>query len=101
VTIPASAVFERAGKQQVWIVNAALKTVALREMFISAGHGATTAVTAGIEPGDRVVTAGVHSLEPAQSIKIPEEAQMSTVALGLFGSQENLLARIPTSWYVM
>ena len=74
ITIPVSAVFERGGKQQVWIVDPASKTVALREVNVSSGDGGTAAVTAGLEPGDRVVTAGVHSLEPGQSVKIPQEA---------------------------
>jgi RND family efflux transporter MFP subunit len=74
ITIPAAAVFERDGKQQVWIVDTASKTVAMRQVNVSSGNGGTAAVTAGLETGDRVVTAGVHSLEPGQSVKIPEEA---------------------------
>jgi membrane fusion protein, multidrug efflux system len=74
ITIPVSAVFEHGGKQQVWIVNSTSKTVALREVNVSSGNGGTAAVKAGLDPGDRVVTAGVHSLEPGQSVKIPEEA---------------------------
>ena len=76
IMIPSSAVFERGGKQQVWIVDPASKTVALRQVDVSSGDGRTAVVVkAGLEPGDRVVTAGVHSLEPEQSVKIPEEAQ--------------------------
>jgi membrane fusion protein, multidrug efflux system len=74
LTIPLSAVFERGGKQQVWIVDLAFRTIALREVNVSSGDAGTAAVNAGLEPGDRVVTAGVHSLEPGQSVKIPEEA---------------------------
>jgi RND family efflux transporter MFP subunit len=74
ITIPVSAVFEQGGRQQVWIVDPASRTVALRDVTVSGGDGRTAAVTAGLEAGDRVVTAGVHSLEPGQSVKIPEEA---------------------------
>jgi membrane fusion protein, multidrug efflux system len=74
IRIPVSAVFERGGKQQVWIVDSASRTVALRDVNVSSGDGRTAAVKAGLEPGDRVVTAGVNSLEPGQSVKIPEEA---------------------------
>lgn len=74
VTIPAAALFERDGKQQVWIVNPASKTVVLREVTVLSRDGRTAAVTAGLEPGDRVVTAGVNSLTAGQTVKIPEEA---------------------------
>ncbi len=74
ITIPSAAVFEREGKRQVWIVDPASRTVALREVSVSSRDGGTAAVIAGLEPGDRVVTAGVHSLDPGQSVKIPEEA---------------------------
>ena len=75
ITIPTAAVFERDGKQQVWIVDPASRTVALRKVNVSSGDGGgTAAVIAGLERGDRVVIAGVHSLEPGQSVKIPEEA---------------------------
>jgi len=74
IRIPVSAVFERGGKQQVWIVDSASRTVALRDVNFYRSDGRTAAVKVGLEPGDRVVTAGVNSLEPGQSVKIPEEA---------------------------
>ena len=74
IKIPAAALFEQDGKQQVWIVDPAAKTVSLREVTISSRDSEAAIVTAGLEPGDRVVTAGVHSLVPGQSVRIPEEA---------------------------
>jgi RND family efflux transporter MFP subunit len=74
IEIPETAILEQNGKPQVWIVDPAAKTVSLREVNISGRDGKTAIVTAGIEPGDRVVTAGVHSLTPGQSVRIPEEA---------------------------
>ena len=38
--------------------------------------GRSLAVTSGIEEGDRVVTAGVHSLEEGQKVKIEDEASL-------------------------
>jgi RND family efflux transporter MFP subunit len=75
IEIPAAALFDQDGKQHVWIVNPAAKTVSLREVQISSRDGKGAIVTAGLQPGDRVVTAGVHSLAPGQSVKIPEETQ--------------------------
>ncbi len=74
IKIPAAALFEKDRKQQVWVVDLAAKTVSLREVTILSRDSDTAILTAGLEPGDRVVTAGVHSLVPGQSVRIPEEA---------------------------
>ena len=73
--IPAAALFEQDGKQAVWIVDPAAKTVSLKEVKISSRDSEAAIVTAGLNSGDRVVTAGVHSLAPGQSVRIPEETQ--------------------------
>ena len=74
IKIPAAALLDKDGKQNVWIVDPTAKTVSLREVSILSRSTESAIVTAGLEPGDRVVTAGVHSLTPGQSVKIPEEA---------------------------
>ncbi len=74
ISIPAAALFEQDGKQQVWIVDPAARTVSPREVTIQSRDSKTAFLKAGLEPGDRVVTAGVHSLVSGQSVKIPEEA---------------------------
>ena len=66
--------FERDGKSRVWIVDPASKTVAMREVNVVSRDGDAAEVSAGLEPGDRVVIAGVNSLEAGQSVRIPEEA---------------------------
>jgi multidrug efflux pump subunit AcrA (membrane-fusion protein) len=66
--------FERDGKSGVWIVDPASTTVAMREVNVVSRDGDAAEVSAGLEPGDRVVIAGVNSLEAGQSVRIPEEA---------------------------
>jgi RND family efflux transporter MFP subunit len=73
IELPASAVFERDGKTMVWVVDDAKKTVSTREVKIAARETGTVAVSEGLPPGARVVTAGVHSLTNGQSVKVPEE----------------------------
>ena len=75
IKIPAAALFEKDRKQQVWVVDPAAKTVSPREVTIFSRDSDTAILTAGLEPGDRVVTAGVHSLVPGQSVRMPEEAR--------------------------
>ena len=59
----------------VWIVDPAAKTVSLREVKISSPDSEAAAVTAGLDSGDRVVTAGLHSLAQGQTVRIPEETK--------------------------
>jgi RND family efflux transporter MFP subunit len=74
IKIPATALFEQDGKSRVWIVDPASKTVTMREVTIVSRDGDAAEVSVGLEPGDRIVIAGVNSLEADQSVRIPEEA---------------------------
>jgi membrane fusion protein, multidrug efflux system len=75
IELPATAVLAREGKSLVWIVDPATSTVAPREVRITGGDQGMVAVTEGLVPGERVVTAGVHSLSPGQAVKILAEAR--------------------------
>jgi RND family efflux transporter MFP subunit len=75
IDLPASALVERDGKTMVWIVDPRARTVALREVKLSGRDAGSISVTGGLSAGERVVTAGVHSLSPGQSVKIIEASQ--------------------------
>ena len=68
VDLPATALLEKDGKTQVWIVDPATKKVALRDVTVVTRDEGSVAVT-GLATGDRVVTVGVHSLTPGQLVK--------------------------------
>jgi len=68
VDLPATALLEKDGKTQVWIVDPATKKVALRDVTVVTRDEGSVAVT-GLAAGDRVVTVGVHSLTPGQLVK--------------------------------
>lgn len=74
IELPATALLERDGKIRVWVVapatGASTSTVALRDVTVGARKGGSVDVTAGLEAGERVVIAGVHSLAPGQTVKI-------------------------------
>jgi len=72
IDLPITALLERDDKTMVWVVDARTKTVALRDVVIGARNAGVMTVTSGIPAGDRVVTAGVHSLSPGQPVKIDE-----------------------------
>lgn len=70
ITLPLTAILERDGKQYVWVVDPATATVARREVSLGSATGGRVPVTAGLEPGTRVATAGVHTLTDGQAVKL-------------------------------
>jgi multidrug efflux system membrane fusion protein len=68
--IPLSALREHHGASSVWVVEPASMTVAARPVRVGGGEGNEAIVLAGLAPGDRVVTAGVHVLSPGQKVRL-------------------------------
>lgn len=73
--LPTSALLERDGKTQVWVVDPQQKTVALRDVTLIDRNEDRIVVSAGVQPGERVVIAGVNSLKPGQQVTFDEDAQ--------------------------
>ncbi len=73
VRIPAAAILRDAGRAQVWIVTPS-DTVELREILIGRQEGDVVEVSTGLVSGDRVVTAGIHSLTIGQRVRSPKES---------------------------
>lgn len=72
--LPASAILSKDGKTFAWLVDPSSRTVTLREVQSALDENGGVRVSAGIEAGARVVTAGVHSLVDGQKVRIGEEA---------------------------
>lgn len=75
IRLPASAIRRDEGKTSVWVVDTSTMTVAPREVTIAGdpSAGGSINIASGIQPGERIVTAGVNSLEEGQSIRIDQE----------------------------
>jgi RND family efflux transporter MFP subunit len=69
--LPWSAVFEQAGKPAVWLVDPGKTTVSLKPITIERFTRDAIAVT-GLEPGQKVVSAGGQMLRPEQKVEIAE-----------------------------
>ena len=69
VKLPLSALFEQQGKTAVWVVDAATLTVKDKVVQVAGADGNEAVITAGLNPGAVVVTAGVHVLTPGQKVK--------------------------------
>lgn len=76
--LPVSAVFHRDGKPAVWIVRDG--QVELVPVSTGEIHGNDVAITAGLETGQRIVTAGVNRLEPGQRVALLEDAKLAARA---------------------
>ncbi|WP_110953807.1 efflux RND transporter periplasmic adaptor subunit [Anaerosinus massiliensis] len=68
VSIPLSALYQTGDTPAVWIVNDNILT--LRPIQTGAFGDSTVQVLAGLQTGDRIVSAGVHKLEEGQRVKI-------------------------------
>jgi RND family efflux transporter MFP subunit len=70
--VPASAVLNEGGEAFVWVVDVSRSTVSLRKVGLSQDE-AGIRVTGGLTVGERIVTAGIHSLKQGQQIRIEQE----------------------------
>ena len=68
-TLPFSAILEKDGKTSVWLVTDG-KTASSRPVVLEPRQGDVVIVKDGLGKGDRVITAGVHSLSEGQPIKL-------------------------------
>lgn len=73
IKLPLSAVMEMQGKASVWVVDKATMTVKPQPIQVAGADGNTVLVSGGLQPGQTVVTAGVHVLTPGQKVKFYEE----------------------------
>ena len=75
IELPVSALQEVDGKQRIWVIDAQNKTVSPRDVSVISRTASTTVLAGGVKNGERVVSAGVHSLKPGQAVKIDEDSQ--------------------------
>jgi multidrug efflux system membrane fusion protein len=75
MNLPLTAIYQQEGKTAVWVVGKDNK-VALRAVTLSSLGEDGAHIAAGLTPGERVVTAGVHKLIPGEQVTLlPEKAK--------------------------
>lgn len=72
VVLPGAALFEKAGKPAVWVVDRAAGTVSLRPITLARFENERIVVSEGLAEGDVVVTAGVNRLREGQRVRIAD-----------------------------
>ena len=68
--LPLSAVMEVQGRTSVWLVDKATMTVKPQAIQVAGADGNSVLVSGGLQPGQTVVTAGVHVLTSGQKVKL-------------------------------
>ncbi|MEL6063217.1 MULTISPECIES: efflux RND transporter periplasmic adaptor subunit [unclassified Methylobacterium] len=74
VVLPWSALYRYDGKPAVWIFDPAKRSVAIRAVEIDRFGSDIIALKRGVEPGERVVVAGIQFLRPGQTVAAIEIA---------------------------
>ena len=67
--LPLSALKEEQGRTTVWLVDRPTMTVVVQAVVVAGAEGNDAVIGAGLAPGQIVVTAGVHVLNPGQKVK--------------------------------
>lgn len=75
IHVPLSSLFEREGKSHVWVLDEAAGAVQSRPVRVAGVDTVGAVVTAGIEPGQRIVVSGVHVLTEGQKVRLYQEAK--------------------------
>jgi RND family efflux transporter MFP subunit len=71
--VPVAATFTEDGKSYVWIINEDSMTVARREVTLGRVTNDGVSTMGGLEGGELVVSAGVHSLVEGQKVRFLEK----------------------------
>ncbi|TEA77797.1 efflux RND transporter periplasmic adaptor subunit [Allopusillimonas ginsengisoli] len=76
ITLPATALFHDDGNPAVWIVQE--NTLALRAVTIAAYGADTVTLSGGVEPGERVLAQGVHTVSAGQEVRVVQPSDAAT-----------------------
>lgn len=80
IKLPLAAVTQVQGKTAVWLLDSATMTVQPQSVRVAGADGNHVVIAEGLSPGQTVVTAGVHVLNPGQKVKRYVEPTTATVA---------------------
>ena len=72
IRLPLSALMQQQGRNAVWLLDRQSMTVQPQPVEVAGADGNAVVVTAGLRPGQTIVTAGVHTLAPGQKVRLYE-----------------------------
>jgi RND family efflux transporter MFP subunit len=80
IKLPTSALRQEGQGTAVWVLDEATMTVISQAVQLGPVDGNEVVVTSGLQPGQRVVSAGVHVLSPGQQVTVFGAAPVSAPA---------------------
>ncbi len=78
--LPLTALMQQQGRTAVWLLDRPSMTVKVQPVEVGGAEGNEVIVTAGLSPGQTVVTAGVHVLTPGQKVTLYEPPLVASAA---------------------
>jgi multidrug efflux system membrane fusion protein len=78
--LPLSALKEEQGHTIVWLVDKQTMTVKPQPVMVAGADGNDAVIAGGLSPGQIVVTAGVHVLNPGQKVKFYADPAVAAAA---------------------
>ena len=80
IKLPTSALRQEGAGTVVWVLDEASMTVNTQAVQVGTVDGNAVVITAGLKPGQKVVSAGVHVLSPGQKVTVYGAAPMAAPA---------------------
>ena len=71
IMVPLAAIYQTHDKPYVWVINDHVAT--LRQVQVGSFGNTQVQIVSGLNPGDTIVTAGVHKLQEGQTVKLSED----------------------------
>jgi membrane fusion protein, multidrug efflux system len=68
--IPSSALLQASGQSKVWLFDPATQTVQATPVEVAGADGNWVVLAGGLRPGQQIVSAGVHVLQPGQKVTV-------------------------------
>ena len=90
IKLPTSALRQDGKSSAVWVLDSASMTVKLQPIQIATADGNDVVVAAGLLPGMRVVSAGVHVLSPGQKVTVYKEKSPLAAVDTTQGAMKNI-----------
>ncbi|MCW7541478.1 efflux RND transporter periplasmic adaptor subunit [Aquabacterium sp. A7-Y] len=85
--LPLSALREDPSGSAVWLLDRQTMTVKSQPVRVAGAEGNEVLIAGGLQPGQTVVTAGVHVLTPGQKVKLYQERGVQAAAAVPAGAQ--------------
>jgi membrane fusion protein, multidrug efflux system len=78
--LPLSALFEQQGQSKVWLLDTTAMTVSAQAVRVAGAEGNMVLIAGGVSAGQRVVSAGAHTLAQGQKVALYEATPAASAA---------------------